>query len=182
VGVADTPVTAPENVVTRRPKNVGSHFGREALLFSVVLFAVYVASPVISSGDSHFVIPTALSIERHRHAYIDDYKGQFSEAPWAVIKENGHFWNVYPIGVPFLVTPLVWTVDKVYWLFGKDLEAAAIRKSPMFLELVLASLLTATAAGLLFYHIRSRLSLQRSSARPCQFVRQADCFHPTRTR
>lgn len=135
---------------------------REALLFFLSVFLIYVASPIISSGDSHFVIPTALSIIRHGDANIDEYSRQFSEAPWAIWKDHGHAWNAYPSGVPFLVVPFVWAVDKIGSVFGMDLEASAIERSPMFLELILASLITAATAALLFYYFRGRLSVSRS--------------------
>jgi hypothetical protein len=71
-------------------------------------------------------------------------------------------WNVYPIGIPFLVVPLTWMADKIAAAFGIDLEAAAVRKSPLLLELLFASLITAAAAALLFWYLRQRLSLRRS--------------------
>ena len=67
--------------------------------------------------------------------------------------------NVYPIGTPLLVLPLVWAADKAAGLLGLDLEAAAIRASPLFLELILASIITAGAATLLYYYFRERLPL-----------------------
>jgi hypothetical protein len=132
------------------------------LVFFFTVLAIYLISPVIISSDSHFVLPTALSIVRHGDANIDEYHRQFPDAPWAMRNQNGHYWNVYPIGVPFLVVPMTWIADRIDTVFGKDLEASATQKSPFFLELVFASLITAGAAVLLFYHVRCRLSLPRS--------------------
>lgn len=147
----------------RKEKRVApSRLGREAVLFFVACFLIYLASPAIQSGDSHFVLPTALNIVRHGYAHIDEYSNHVSEAPWAAAKINGHYWNVYPIGVPFLIVPLTWTADKIASLFGIDLEASAIKKSPLFLELLLASFITAAAAALLFYYVRGKLSLRKS--------------------
>lgn len=172
--VVDSPISAEKERVSPPRVIASSRIGIEALLFFIPVLVVYIASPVVSSSDSHFVLPTALSILRHGNADIDEYHEQFSEASWAVTKVNGHFWSAYPIGVPFLVVPLAWTADKVAAMFGTDLEAAAIRKAPLLprsnhrirllsvLELIFASLITAAAAALLFYYVRGRLSLPKS--------------------
>jgi hypothetical protein len=152
------PAVASQQPVAR----TGNHLRWEALLLLLVVFLIYIASPVIATGDSHFVIPAALSIIRHGDANIDEYVTRFSEAPWALRVENGHAWNVYPIGVPLLVLPLVWIWDKSAALGGIDLEAAIIRKYPGSMDLCLASLITAGAVAFLFYYCRRRLSLPRA--------------------
>jgi hypothetical protein len=138
------------------------HMGWEALLLLAGVFLVYIASPVIATGDSHFVIPTAMSIIRHGDANVDEYVARFSEARWALHVENGHAWNVYPIGVPLLVLPLVWICDKAAAVGGVDLEAAITHKYPAGMDLFLASLITAGAAALLYLYCRRRLSLPRA--------------------
>jgi hypothetical protein len=80
----------------------------ETALFFLFVFTIYVACPIVTSGDSRFVIPTALSILRHGDADIDEYSHQFNEASWAFRTANGHNWNVYPFGVPLLSLPWVW--------------------------------------------------------------------------
>jgi hypothetical protein len=136
--------------------------GLEAALFLLVIFAIYLASPIVDSSDSHFVLPTALNIVRHGDADIDRYNRQFPDAPWAVWQSHGRSWNVYPIGVPLLAAPLVFAADRIAAICGINLEAAATQKAPLVLELVFASLITAAAAALLFYYIRRRLPLGKS--------------------
>lgn len=131
----------------------------EALLFFLAVFLIYINSPIIASGDSRFVIPTALNIIRHGRADIDAYSSQFPEASWAARQEHGHTWNVYPIGVPFMILPLVWVADKGAGAAGFDLEAASKQRPALFLELILASIIAACAAALLFCYCRERLSL-----------------------
>ena len=131
----------------------------EAGLFFFAVFCFYLAGPRVDSGDPHFVIPTAVSMVRHRDANIDEYRGQFPQAYWAVETARGHFWNVYPPGVPMLVVPMVWAADKAYAVFGRDLEAMTLQWPPLVLELVCSSLITALAAGLLFVYLRTRLPL-----------------------
>jgi hypothetical protein len=146
-----------------QPESGTQHHVRwEALLLLLVVFFIYIASPVIATGDSHFVIPAALSIIRHGDANIDEYVPRFSEAPWAIRMENGHVWNVYPIGVPLLILPLVWIWDEAAALDGIDLETAILRKYPGSMDLCLASLITAGAVALLFCYCRRRLSLPRA--------------------
>jgi hypothetical protein len=135
---------------------------REAALFFLALALVYIACPIITSSDSHFVIPTALSIVRHGDANIDEYAQRFHETPWAVWRKDQHTWNVYPIGVPWMILPAVWLADRTASVLGRDFEALVIQKSPLFLELVLASTITASAATVLFVFARRRLSLPRS--------------------
>ena len=138
------------------------HVRWEALLLLFVVFMVYIASPVITTGDSHFVIPAALSIIRHGDANIDEYRAQFPAARWTVHAENGHVWNMYPIGVPLLALPFVWIWDKTAHLQGADLESEVIRRYPAFAELSLASLFTAAAVALLFVYCRKTLSLPKA--------------------
>ena len=129
----------------------------------MLVFAIYRMSPIISSGDSHFVIPTALSILNHGDPKIDDYSALFSDAQWAVVYSHGHFYNTYPIGVALIVLPAVCVWDGVKALSRIDLEAAAMVKADLALELTLASLLTAVAVSLFFCYCRRRLSLARSA-------------------
>ncbi len=134
----------------------------EAGLFFFAVFCFYLAGPRVDAGDPHFVIPTAVSIVRHGDADIDEYRGQFPQAYWAVAKARGHFWNVYPPGVPLLVVPMVGVADKAYAVFGRDLEAMTLQGPPLVLELVCSSFITALAAGLLFVYLRARLPLDRA--------------------
>jgi hypothetical protein len=131
----------------------------EAGLFFFVAFCFYLAGPRVDAGDPHFVIPTAVSLIRHGDANIDEYRGQFAQAYWAVGSGRGHFWNVYPPGVPMLIVPVVWAADKAYAVFGRDLEAIVLQGPPLVLELVCASVITALAAGLMFVYLRARLPL-----------------------
>lgn len=134
----------------------------ESALLFVAIFLIYIVSPMITSGDSHFVIATDLTLIRHARGYVDEYTGQFAQTPWAVGHNKGHYWNMYPFGVPLLSLPFVWAADIAAGLAGIDLEAAAIQKPPLFLELTIASIFTAAAAVLLFLICRKRLSLPRS--------------------
>lgn len=134
----------------------------EAGLFFLLVFLIYLASPVVQSLDSRFMLPTALSIVRHGNAHIDPYSRQFGIAPWAVLNIRGHYWNAYPIGLPFLLLPLAWVADKGAAIAGLDLERYAVERPPLVLELAFASLITAAAATLLFCYARKRLSLPRA--------------------
>lgn len=139
-----------------------SRRGLEAALFFFFVFVVYVVSPIVSSSDSRFVVPTDLSILRHGDADIDEYRPRFQEAPWAVGTDRGHDWNVYPVGVTFLSLPLVWLIDLSKRLRGLDFEAEALQGPPLFEELLVASFFTAVAAALLFLIVRKRLTLPRT--------------------
>ena len=99
-----------------------SRSGLEAALFFLFVFVIYVVSPIVSSSDSRFVVPTDLSILRHGDADIDEYRNRFNEAPWAIRNENGHDWNVYPVGISILSLPWVWLIDESKRLRGLDFD------------------------------------------------------------
>jgi hypothetical protein len=134
----------------------------ESGLVFFVVSVIYIASPSWNAADSHFILPTALSMIRHGDANIDEYHDRFQEASWAVYHERNHDWDLYPIGTPLMVVPAVWMWDRMLAMQGRDLEALLQHSYPYFAEEVLASLFTALAASLLFWYSRDRLSLPRA--------------------
>ena len=135
----------------------------ETALEFFVVSAIYIASPTWNSSDSRFMVPTALSMIRHGDANIDEYKDRFKEAHWAVYHDRGHDWNLYPIGTPLMILPAVWLWDRMAAMNGQDLEAILTHSYAYFGEEVIASVITALAAALLFWYSRNRLSLPRAA-------------------
>ena len=120
-------------------------------LFLGVLF-IYSICPPFISYDSYWSVPTALSIIRHGSTAVDEF---VPSAPvdshyglecvpavgppllykWANGCPGGHWYNLYPIGVPVLALPLIFLlkIKAAFWgplvpktgsLFGQTVVAA----------------------------------------------------------
>jgi hypothetical protein len=136
---------------------------KDALLVGFVVFVVTVVSPVVTSYDSRWVIPTAISIERHGDLNLDEYGPAIQRAHgYAIQRVHGHDYDVFPWGTAVLVTPIVATVDRGAGLVGIDLEKYArdqqstgrAQRVLRLLEHAIASLIVALTAGVLFLVIR----------------------------
>jgi hypothetical protein len=85
---------------------------------------VYLLTLPINSYDSYWTVPTALSILGHGSTAVDDYVAAAPAAAWYSVEcvppsgkaiayrlangcPGGHYYNVYPIGVPILALPVV---------------------------------------------------------------------------
>jgi hypothetical protein len=93
-----------------------------APLFAVVLL-VYGLSPPVLSYDSYWTVPTALNILHHSSTAVDSFVAAAPpEAlygldcvaagpgrPYSEEREcpGGHWYNIYPVGVPVLALPIV---------------------------------------------------------------------------
>jgi hypothetical protein len=136
---------------------------RDADLVVLVVFVVTAVSPVITSYDSRWVVPTAISIERHGDLNLDEYGPAIERAHgYAIQRVNGHDYDVFPWGTAVLVTPIVVIADRGAGLVGIDLEKYARDQRTTgreqsvlrLLEHLIASLIVALTAGLLFLVVR----------------------------
>jgi hypothetical protein len=115
----------------------------------VVAFAVFVASPVRTVSDSRWAIPAAISLERHGDLDLDEYRPiVHRELDYAVRRHHGHTYYFFPYGTSVLIAPVVWLADVAA---GHDLEATAQRKRIDDWDNLLASVVVALAAGVLFF-------------------------------
>lgn len=96
---------------------------RAAAAVSGLVFLVHALSPVLTSGDSRWTIPVALSLLERRDTNLDEYldlirkNGYYAAEcvrPPEIIHgaamgdcSGGHIYNRYPVGVPLLATPAV---------------------------------------------------------------------------
>ena len=118
-----------------------------AVLAGVVAFAVFASSPVKTVSDSRWVLPAAISLERHGDLDLDEYRAiRLAEGDYATRGANGHTYNYFPYGTSVLIAPVVWLAD----VAGGDLEATAQRKRVDEWEQTLASLLAALAVAAVF--------------------------------
>lgn len=117
-------------------------------LLAVLSFAVYVASSVVTIGDSRWVIPSAISLERHGDLNLDEYRPLiYGERLMGYRELKGHTYNFFPYGTSLLVTPVVWLTDVAT---GGDLEERALRGALPEYEHKLASAVVALAVAVMF--------------------------------
>lgn len=82
-----------------------------ACLFAIA-FAVYVASPVMTSWDSRWSIHTAVSILREGNTDLDEYRVMLEASNYyAIERVGGHLRTRYPLGVSLLAIPFVAIAD-----------------------------------------------------------------------
>ena len=95
----------------RPPTLDRSPLGIPILVFLVV-FAVHVQSPVITSYDSRWTIYTAMSLVRHANLDLDEYADLIRrDAGYGTERVGGHIYSVYPVGPVLLAAPLVGLAD-----------------------------------------------------------------------
>ena len=143
-------------------------------------WAVHAACPEVTSFDSRWTVPIAVSLLERGDANIDEYSGLFEQERYAgvecvsregvvrrgpPVRCNGHFYSQYPVAVPVLAAPLVWMVDRCLQMAspvtrpftdpGRHPAREAFFRRDLIagravVELVLASLLVALTATVVF--------------------------------
>ena len=146
---ADAASQTRQHVLSPRPPHTraASLFRRisAAFLLWFVIAVVYVESPIIYTTDSKWVILQSVSLIRHGDFTLDEYRHSFRPGDFSVHGAGGHWYSLYPAGVPVLTTPIVWIATS---FAGIDLigdESARIAT-----ELVAASMITAAAAIMVY--------------------------------
>ena len=127
----------------------------------LVVFAVHVQSPVITSYDSRWTIYTAMSLVRHANLDLDEYADLIRrDAGYGTERVGGHIYSVYPVGPVLLAAPLVGLADLACRrLCPEDLDRV-LRERPGAhgrLERLVASLVVAATATLVYRIGRLRL-------------------------
>jgi hypothetical protein len=102
---------------------------RTAALLFCACSAVYVASPNVTSFDSRWTVPTALSLLHHGDANLDEYlpllvsnrfygiecvtATKFHTYPLTDASQcpAGHYYNFYPVAVPLMAAPAVFALE-----------------------------------------------------------------------
>jgi len=131
-----------------------------AAIFAVV-FLVDAACPVVSSFDSRWTIPVALSLLDHGDTNLDEYAATIDPADAAVERVNGHYYNWYPVAVPVLAAPIVWSLRQAAPLLratfpsGGPIRAAFLNggflASRTLVEMLTASVFVALTAVVIFF-------------------------------
>jgi hypothetical protein len=121
------------------------------LFIFLVVFISYFKSEVITSFDSQWSIPTAMSLIKEGNANLDEYHELISRYDYYVIQVfDDHFYTMYPIGVSLIAVPFVFVLDQVLArLISFNLEDYVKHTVPVGIELFIASFIVAlTAVGI----------------------------------
>ncbi len=88
----------------------------QRLIPALVFLSVFLShffSKNITSADSRWSIPTALSIVKERNTDLDEYKGLLEKNNYYFIKNiNGHCYTFFPVGVSVIAAPFVYVIDR----------------------------------------------------------------------
>jgi hypothetical protein len=118
---------------------------RYAAAIALLVWVVYCASPCLTSFDSRWTVPTALSILHHGDTNLDEYVPLLAKNGFYAIEcmepdgsrifpigrsedcMGGHFYNFYPVAVPVLAAPGVFIIEQALRLGHPLLDPLAAR-------------------------------------------------------
>lgn len=84
----------------------------EALLVFLLVVLAHRASSVVTSYDSRWFVPVALSIVHEGNTNLDEYRDAVEAAGFFGIREvDGHLYNFFPIGTTLVALPMVWFAE-----------------------------------------------------------------------
>ncbi|NTW09531.1 MAG: hypothetical protein HGA28_08195 [Anaerolineaceae bacterium] len=144
----------------------GAHFAPAAILW-VSIFTIYALCPVTTSTDSRWTLYLAMSMIREHDSDLDEYASLMEDHDYRVIYLNDHIYSYFPLGLPCVVTPFVWVVDRVFEMrYSTDLAAYLSEHFPnettAGIEKIAASFITALAAMLFYLFAHTRLGRSKS--------------------
>jgi hypothetical protein len=128
-------------------------------LFTAVVTAVYVASPVVQSGDGRLVVYEAKSILHEGNLDLHEYGAAVHGFP--CYREGGRILSRYPYGTSFVTVPILAVVAAGGKLLGSNPTSRIRDEPPRVLEKNLAAIiaaLTAAAIALLGVVVSGRLA------------------------
>ncbi len=136
----------------------------------LVVFIGYFKSEVITSFDSQWSIPTAMSLIKEGNANLDEYHELISRYDYYVIQVfDDHFYTLYPIGVSLIAVPFVFVMDQVLArLISFNLEEYVKQTVPLGIELFIASFIVALTAMVIY--LIARLFLKNTSSLLLVFI------------
>lgn len=93
------------------------NFSRDILFCLILFFLVFIGHVVssnITSFDSKWSIPTAMSMIKEGNTHLDEYKDILQKSNNFAIEEiDGHVYTVYPVGVSVVAVPFVYVFEKI---------------------------------------------------------------------
>lgn len=100
-------------------------------LILLAVFIVHTKSPVSTSWDSRWSIPTAVSMIKEGNVNLDEFIDKNKpiskmKGSWTLIKAKGHYYTIFPLGTAIAALPIVYVINH-FWAFdpikdGPDVE------------------------------------------------------------
>lgn len=145
---------------------------RSFFILTLLLFVVYNSNfRWLLTRDSIPARVLPFSLLMDGHLYVDDWvepymQGQFARGAYYVTRARGHWYSVYPIIEPLVITPLY--VLPAWWLSQQNPRIAqgsfVLTTIIDAMEKMSAALIAALSAGVLFFALRKYLSPSASLA------------------
>jgi hypothetical protein len=132
-------------------------------LVTVVLFAAILSGYLLSGNrapfDSALYLHTSLSLVREGNTDLNEYPEVVAQVWWPPDQIDGRWYDTAPIGTPVLLAPIMLAVDRLStWLGLGDFNDYLTHNLPENLQSVLASVIVALTAVLLYHIARRELS------------------------
>lgn len=87
-------------------------------LLLLLVFTVYLYSPISQVGDSIWAAHTSVSIIKEGNTNLDEYSGELARSQYGVLDNiNGHYYTIFPIGTSILSVPVIFPI--IYFFENK---------------------------------------------------------------
>lgn len=151
-------IAQPRRAVSGAPCALARRDVAIALVLGLLVLVTHALSPIRSSSDSCWTIPTAASIAHRGDDDLDEYPWQVAEREgYAVEWRTGRAFSRYPIGPSLLAVPCVLLHDAVARVIGgASVEELIARNEAMPVESAVASSVVALVTVLVFLMARWR--------------------------
>src|SRR5205085_12189777 len=93
--------TLTENPLSQSQPDTKPKAWTTPVILFLIVFLVYVMSPVIQSSDSRLAVHVSMSILRQGNIDLDEYADWIGDY-YAAAQVGNHLYNRYPIGVSLL--------------------------------------------------------------------------------
>lgn len=135
-----------------RPRARPPAVGLWLLAVGLLVLLVHAKSPVVTSSDSRWFVPVALSLIHEGDVDLDEFAARIeADRDYAIRRVDGHAYNLFPIGTALVALPLVWLLEQVIReTTGVAFLAASIARPQEAAEQLIASVVVALAAMLIF--------------------------------
>ena len=152
IGYTTDVMTSASKLIQHHGDKMKYHRWLITLLIFMSIFFVHNESPVQTSSDSRWFVPTAMSIIKERNVNIDEYDFFIEQARnYGVEELDGNKYNFFPIGTAIVAVPFVWLFD---FYFDKTIGLSfntALKHDPLEdLEKFIASIIVALTAVMIF--------------------------------
>ncbi len=142
----------------------------------VVVFAIHFAAGVSTYSDPRWTIHTARSILQERNIDLDEYRAKLEMDAFQGVEEiDGHYYQIFPVGAAVISVPFVAVLDPLLPVLAKsipavdryirsrtswELESITVISVALGVERLIASIIVACAAMMMFALARLRLPVR----------------------